>query len=136
MFKLRPKDTPWEVVGMRSVEPVSVYHEEELEDIAKVSQRDISRTYVFDVRRSQIHKVTKEAMEFARKQLLQEVSKQGYNVLVLEGWKLTIYRREKLHRIEVQYHGRPAQAIGELPQGSDRPPFMEQVLRDYCHTRP
>ncbi|KAK7058262.1 hypothetical protein VNI00_001893 [Paramarasmius palmivorus] len=133
MFKLRPKDTPWEVVGMRSVQPVSMYHEAELEDlnVVQVSSRDMSRTYVFDVRRSQIHNVKKQAMEFARKQLLLEASKHGYNVLILEGWKMTIFRREKLHRIEVQYNGRPAQAIGKMPRGKNRPPFMEQVLRDY-----
>ncbi|KAL0575126.1 hypothetical protein V5O48_006830 [Marasmius crinis-equi] len=134
IFKLRPKNSPWEVVGRRSVNPVAAYHEDEEEDLDIMSVRDsdIDRTYVFEVKRSKLHSVARNAILFARQQVLLEISKMGYNDLILEGWKLAVYEREKVHRIEVQYTGRAAHILGKVDQ-TRRPPFLDEVLHDWAH---
>ncbi|KAF9270456.1 hypothetical protein L218DRAFT_952579 [Marasmius fiardii PR-910] len=129
MFKLRRKDAAWEVVGRRSVEPVLMYQEDEDLNIIKIQDSDIRRSYVFDVNRSKLRSVTRNAIIFARQQLLLELSKKNYNTLLLEGWKLTIYKRDKLHRIEVQYTGRAAYVQGKFDE-TKQPPFMDEVLSD------
>lgn len=90
---------------------------------------DTRGTYVFDVRsRSghhgyQLHR----AVSFAQQQVLREVEKQGFNILLIEGyvislmppsmpsanricsifrWRLTLLRRGKHTRVEVQYSAR------------------------------
>ncbi|RDB28516.1 hypothetical protein Hypma_015282 [Hypsizygus marmoreus] len=130
MFNFRRKETPWEVVDSRSVEPVPMYYEDEDLDIAVVGEADTRGTYVFEVNPAKKPLELRDAVVFARQQLLQEVIKKGYNVLLLESWHLTVYRRGKQHRVEVQYGGRPARALGKLP--NRRPPPFMAVLQA-CH---
>ncbi|GLB36372.1 hypothetical protein LshimejAT787_0306600 [Lyophyllum shimeji] len=119
----RVLETPWEVVDSRAVDPVPMYYEDEDLDIAVVGETDTRGTYVFEVKPGRTPPDLRRAVEFARQQLLHEVIKNGYNILLLESWQLTVYRRGKDHRIEVQYNGRPARALGKLP-GRRPPPFM------------
>lgn len=67
----------------------------------------------------------RKALIFARQQLLDEVAKKDYNVLLLEGWSLTILRKGKHCRIEVQYNGRGALAGGKPNLAQRPPPFLE-----------
>ncbi|KAF8078383.1 hypothetical protein FPV67DRAFT_1465084 [Lyophyllum atratum] len=130
MFIFRRRETPWEVVDSKAVDAVPMYYEDEDLDIAVVGETDIRGTYVFEVNAGKKTPDLRRAVEFARQQLLQEVIKKGYNVLLLESWQLTVYRRGKEHRIEVQYSGRPARAFGKLP--ARRPPPYMAVL-ETCH---
>lgn len=93
-------------------------------DVLSVGDADTCRTYVFDVKRLIGKSELRDAVVFARQQLLQEVTKKGYNVLLLErcvlvaapvalrisslfySWKLTVLRRGKQNRIQVEYNGR------------------------------
>jgi len=124
-LKFRRKEIPWEVVDSHAVEPVPMYYDDEDLDIVSVGDADTCGTYVFDVKRVG-NPDLRHAVVFARQQLLDEVSKKGYNVLLLESWKLTVLRRGKQNRIQVEYNGRPATAIGKIP-APRQPPFM-QVL--------
>ncbi|KAJ8084269.1 hypothetical protein PM082_003037 [Marasmius tenuissimus] len=133
-YKLRPKHAAWEVVGRRSVNPVSIYSEDEEEDldIMKVGDSDIDRTYVFEVKRSKLYSSARNALLFARQQLLLEIARMGYNDLILEGWKMAVYEREKVHRIEVKYIGRAAHVSGKVDK-TRRPPYLDAVLHDWVH---
>ncbi|KII93443.1 hypothetical protein PLICRDRAFT_101565 [Plicaturopsis crispa FD-325 SS-3] len=135
-FFRRRGETPWEVVESKSVEPVPVYYnendEEEL-DIVRVCDTDTCGTYVFDLKSLPRGNEFSNALLFARQQLMHEIEKKGYNVLVLESWRLTLFRRKNQHRVEVRYNGRPAHALGKLPS-SRVPPFMG-VLEEGSATR-
>ncbi|KAG7099455.1 hypothetical protein E1B28_001306 [Marasmius oreades] len=135
IFGLRPKESAWEVVKRRSVEPVLMYHGDEDLNIMKIQDRNIHRSFVFEVssNSAKLRSVTRNAIIFARQQLLSEFSQKGYNTLMLEGWMLAIYKKEKLHRIEIQYTGRPAYVRGKFDD-TRRPPFMEEVLADCLQT--
>ncbi|KAG5719312.1 hypothetical protein E4T56_gene13296 [Termitomyces sp. T112] len=122
MFNFRRKEVPWEVVNSSTVDAVPMYYEDEDLEIAFTGQSNIRGTYVFDVSSGTKVPELRRVIEFARQQLLQRIAKKGYNILLLEGWQLTVYRRGKEHRIEVQYTGRPARAFGKLPE-SRSPPF-------------
>ncbi|KAJ3815028.1 hypothetical protein F5876DRAFT_72408 [Lentinula aff. lateritia] len=127
-FKLRRKESPWEVAERKLVDPVLMYEEEEL-DLDVVNPTDICGTYVFDVKKhDQSEADLRNAVVIARQQLLQEIATKGLNVLLTESWNLTVYRQGKRRRIEVRYSGRPAHACGKLPL-IHPPPFME-LLRD------
>ncbi|KAE9410820.1 hypothetical protein BT96DRAFT_930798 [Gymnopus androsaceus JB14] len=117
LFKLRPKESPWEVVERKAVDPVSMYPEDEE-----------AGTYVFELPNDKSEADVRNAIVIARQQLLKEVAKKGFNILLSESWNLTIYRRGKHYRIEVRYCGRPAHTLGKLPS-IHPPPFME-VLKD------
>ncbi|KAF5377552.1 hypothetical protein D9615_005201 [Tricholomella constricta] len=130
MFNFRRRETPWEVVDSRAVDAIPMYYEDEELDIAIVGEADTRGTYVFEVNPRKKAPDLRKAVEFARQQLLEEVVKKGYNILLLESWQLTVYRRGKEHRIEVQYNGRPARAQGKLP--ARRPPPFMAVL-EACH---
>ena len=67
----------------------------------------------------------RKALIFARQQLLDEVAKKDCNVLLLEGWSLTILRKGRHCRIEVQYNGRGALADGKPDLAQRPPPFLE-----------
>lgn len=91
-------------------------------DIVAVSA-DTSRTYVFDVKHLN-QTALRNALLFSQKQLLHELAKRDLNILMLErydnrsvfsdpfvdqamsSWHLTIFRRGKSHRVEVQYFGK------------------------------
>jgi len=130
MFKFRRRETPWEVVDSKAVDPVPMYYEDEDLDVAVVGETDIQGTYIFEVNSGRQTPDLRRAIEFARQQLLLEIIKNGYNILLLECWQLTVYRRGKEHRIKVQYTGRPARALGKL--AAQRPPPFLGVL-EACH---
>jgi len=126
-----------------------------------VGEADTRGTYVFEGNHSKKRMIDpRDAVVFARQQLLQETTKKGFNVLLLErhvfignnlylfdscyetSWQVTVYRRGKQHRIEVQYSARrkasihshfcypltirpsvAAHALGKLPTQRS-PPFM------------
>ncbi|KAJ7293346.1 hypothetical protein C8J57DRAFT_1042995 [Mycena rebaudengoi] len=129
LFNFRRKEIPWEVVDSKTVEPVPVYYDQDKElDVVSVGEADMCGTYVFEVEQLKNAAELQKLVTFARQQLFQVVSKKGFNILLLESWSLTIYRRGKRHRVQVEYNGRPARIVGDLPPL--RPPPFMQVLRD------
>jgi len=129
LFHFRRKEIPWEVVDSKAVEPVHMYYDEDKDlDIESVGEVDTCGTYVFHVGQLKNAADLRNAVVFARQQLLKEVGKKGFNVLLSESWDLTIYRRGKRHRVQVNYSGRPARVVGDLP--ALRPPPFMQVLQD------
>ncbi|KAJ7706429.1 hypothetical protein B0H17DRAFT_1002123 [Mycena rosella] len=131
LFNFRRKEVPWEVVDSKAIEPVSMYYDEDKGaylDIVSVGDADTCGTYVFHVEQLKNAEDLRNAVVFAREQLLQNIGKKGFNVLLSESWNLTIYRRGKRHRVEVEYNGRPARVLGDLP--TLRPPPFMQVLQD------
>ncbi|KAJ7431789.1 hypothetical protein B0H11DRAFT_1870975 [Mycena galericulata] len=130
LFNFRRKEVPWEVVDSKAIEPVSNYYDENKDlDIVSVGEADTCGTYVFHVEQLKNVSDLRNAVVFARQQLLQTVAKRGFNVLLSESWNLTVYRRGKRHRIQVEYSGRPARVVGEIP--TLRPPPFMQVLQDF-----
>ncbi|KAK0246003.1 hypothetical protein EDD85DRAFT_1017016 [Armillaria nabsnona] len=130
LFKFRRHwETPWEVVDSKAVKPVYMYYDDEDSlDIVAVSDADTRGTYVFEVNHL-TRTALRNAVTFSRQQLIHQVAKKGFNVLVLESWRLTVFRRGKSHRVEVMYSGRPAEALGKLPH-LPPPPFMD-VLHEF-----
>jgi len=120
VFTFRRRETPWEVVENRAVDPVPMYYEDEDLDIIYVVDNDTVGTYVFDIKRNCDFRNT---LVFSRQLLLQEIAKKGLNVLLMESWTLTILRKGRHHRVEIKYSGRPARALGKVP--SRRPPFVD-----------
>ncbi|KAF9036460.1 hypothetical protein BDZ89DRAFT_1011338 [Hymenopellis radicata] len=129
LFKFRRQwEAPWEVVDSKTVSPVCMYYDDEdTLDIVAVSDTDTRGTYVFDVKNLN-RTALRNAVVFSRQQLIQEIEKKDFNILMLESWRLTIFRRGKSHRVEVQYAGKGAQALGKLPH-LPPPPFMD-VLQE------
>ncbi|KAJ7751935.1 hypothetical protein DFH07DRAFT_524414 [Mycena maculata] len=129
LFKFHRKEVPWEVVDSKAIEPVSNYYDEDKDlDIVSVGEADTCGKYLFHVEQLNNAADLPNTVVFARQQLLQEVGKKGFNVLLSESWNLTIYRRGKRYRVEVEYNGRPARIVGDLP--ALRPPPFMQVLQD------
>ncbi|KAF9480445.1 hypothetical protein BDN70DRAFT_877582 [Pholiota conissans] len=127
MTFFRRKETPWEVVGSQSVDPIPMYYDDEDLDLIYVKNTNVQRKYVIDVKKDQdLQNELQKAIVFARAQLLEEVKKNGYNILLLESWHITVLRKAKLHRVEVEYNGRPAIALNTLKER--HPPFI-QVLK-------
>ncbi|KAF7982067.1 hypothetical protein HWV62_30360 [Athelia sp. TMB] len=104
----RKEAAPWEVVDSESVDPVPTYYDDEDLDVSRVGDADVSATYMFELRQLPKQDHMRNAVFFAREQLMQRVLLQQYNVLLLESWTCTLYRRGKHHRVEVRYSGRPA----------------------------
>jgi len=130
-FRTRRKEIPWEVVDCKTVEPVYYDNEDEGLDVVRVGDTDIRRTCVFEVKRFPKDTQLRHAVFLAREFLLQEATTMKFNVLLLESWSLTLYRRGKQYRVAVQYSGRPAHALGKiLPR--QPPPFI-QIL-DECYS--
>lgn len=120
----RKNEQSWEVVGCECIDPVPMIDDGDELDILRVTDTDTCGTYIFDLgKRSPQGSDYCRAVLFARQQLFQEIVKNGYNMLLLEGWTLTLYRKGKSHRIEVQYAGRPAYMSGKAPPFRP-PPFM------------
>ncbi|KAI0786024.1 hypothetical protein C8Q75DRAFT_808812 [Abortiporus biennis] len=122
----RRKEVPWEVVDHKSVEQVPMYDEDEEIDVVRMSDNLMSYTYMHDIHNS---KDMQNAIRTARYFLMQNMALKHYNILVSEGWRVTILRKGKSYRVEVTYSGRPAYAIGKL-ESHPAPPFME-VLEFY-----
>ncbi|KIM66960.1 hypothetical protein SCLCIDRAFT_21324 [Scleroderma citrinum Foug A] len=125
----RRRNAPWEVVGCETIAPVLMFDsevdslDEEIEFVYAEGV-DTCRRYIFDFTShtpSGIHCAS--AVLFARQQLLQQVEKRGFNVLLQEGWTLTLLRQGRRHRIQVDYTGRPGCVSGKLPPLRP-PPFM------------
>ncbi|KDR84758.1 hypothetical protein GALMADRAFT_131550 [Galerina marginata CBS 339.88] len=103
----RRKEIPWEVVDSRSVDPVPMYYEDEDLEVILVKENNVRRTYAFEIKRdARESSELLKAVVFAREQLLEEIKKNGYNILLLESWRVTVLRKAKLQRIEVEYSGR------------------------------
>lgn len=120
-FVTRRQESPWEVVDSKSVEPVSIWDDEEDLEIIYIHDTPVTRTYVFDIKKE---KDFENALSFAQQQLLQEVRTKGYNVLWHESWRVTLFRKGKKHRVEVRYSGRPACLSSDKPLLSPSPPFL------------
>ncbi|THH12144.1 hypothetical protein EW145_g167 [Phellinidium pouzarii] len=151
-FSLRRRDAPWEVVDHKVVQSVPTFYDDEGEDvdILRLSAAETRGTYVFElhsggdkkrssrnkgpvpsanakasIARTEAELNGRKALIFARQQLLAEVAKRDYNVLLQEGWCLTVLRKGKRTRIEVQYNGRGALACGKPAFRPRQPPFMD-----------
>ncbi|KAH9921951.1 uncharacterized protein BXZ73DRAFT_51520 [Epithele typhae] len=115
----------WEVVDQKSVEPISIFSPDERDEmeIANVYDATMCGTYLFELK-----KVAnlRGAVVFARERLLRDAAAKGYNVFLIEGWKVTHLRKGKQERAEVRYWGRPAYAAVEPPQGQ-MPPFIAML---------
>ncbi|KXN84785.1 hypothetical protein AN958_12079, partial [Leucoagaricus sp. SymC.cos] len=129
-LRLRRKEQPWEVVDCKAVEPVPMYYDDEDLDVLFISGADTRGTYVFDVRshngQSRYGYQLGKAVMFAQQQLLREVEKKGFDMLLIEGWSLTLLRKGKRNRLEVQYRARAAKS--RIPRKHHRPPPFMGVL--------
>ncbi|OCH96594.1 hypothetical protein OBBRIDRAFT_787157 [Obba rivulosa] len=126
------KEAPWEVVDTKSVEPVAMFDEDEDLDVLRVADADITVAYTVDLGRVQEAPGLRGALEGARLQVLKRAAFAHYNILLHEGWRLTLLRRGKKHRVEVRYTGRAAYVAGKLP-ALPPPPFV--ALLDLCRSR-
>ncbi|KAF8895052.1 hypothetical protein CPB84DRAFT_1848384 [Gymnopilus junonius] len=125
MVLFRRKEVPWEVVDSRSVDPVPMYYEDEDLEIILIKETNVRRSYSFEIKReSRDKKLLLNAVVFAREQLMKEIKQNGYNILLLESWRVTLLRKGKQHRIEVEYSGRPAIASETNKVNKPNPPFM------------
>ncbi|KZS96144.1 hypothetical protein SISNIDRAFT_338944 [Sistotremastrum niveocremeum HHB9708] len=123
LFPTRRRDgVEWEVEDHKVVQSVPTSYADEDIDITSVSDRDTNITYSFYATPAVKADRRRAALEFARDQLLKEVSKQRHNVLLMEGWTVTTFRKGASRRIEVRYSGRPAVAVGNIQPR--KPPFM------------
>ncbi|EKM83404.1 hypothetical protein AGABI1DRAFT_110068 [Agaricus bisporus var. burnettii JB137-S8] len=129
-LSFRRKEQPWEVVDCKAVNPVLMYSEDDEEaedlDVHSISNTVTHGTYVFDLsyKHGPPERQLQGALSFSQQQLLREVEKKGFNILLVEGWKLTILRRGKYNRVEVQYSARAAKAEGKIHQHRRPPPFI------------
>ncbi|CDO72436.1 hypothetical protein BN946_scf184977.g136 [Trametes cinnabarina] len=84
-MRLFHQDTEaWEVVDSKAVEPVSMYDEDELQElqVARVHDTTMHRTYMFDLKHAAD---LPNAIVFARNKLLQEAAEKEYNIFLTEG---------------------------------------------------
>ncbi|OAX39003.1 hypothetical protein K503DRAFT_117343 [Rhizopogon vinicolor AM-OR11-026] len=120
----RKSEPPWEVVGCECIDPAPMIDDDDDLDILRVSDTTTCGTYIFDLGKCSPQGLDyTNAVLFARQQLIQVIVKHNYNVLLEESWTLTLYRKGRLHRIEVQYAGRPVYVSGKVPPLRP-PPFM------------
>ncbi|GBE78144.1 hypothetical protein BKA93DRAFT_825959 [Sparassis latifolia] len=123
----RRHEVPWEVVDSKMVEPVPMYdHDDEL-SLTAVSPTDLSGTYAVECGRGRPLDV-RAALRHTRARLLREAARSGYNILLHEGWRLTLLRKAQTYRLEVRYTGRAAHVDGALPPRR-APPFLGVVER-------
>lgn len=138
-------DEPWEVVDSKGVESVSMYDDLEDDlDVVRVHDMDISALYTFDREICSKHEQHLEsdvdlhkALLHARSRLLRDVSRLGYNILLTEGWCITLSRkserrpkpagsshdhRHSHYRVSIRYTGRPAYVHD--PPARPKPPFL------------
>jgi len=124
-------EIPWEVVDGKTVDPVPMRFEDSELELAVIKQGHVRRKYVLEVRPNvSLDPELQKAVIFAQGQLLDEIEQNGYNVLLSESWRVTLLRRGKLYRIEVEYSARPARATN--PGSRRQPPYMA-VLHDMSH---
>ena len=115
----RRKETPWEVVDSKSVDPVCLYYDDDLDvdgktcmklcidslikltscvidlEIVAIKNTNVTRTYLVDIKDDARQSVDlRKAVIFAREQLLQEAKKNGYNMLWLERYYLPYFLLE------------------------------------------
>ncbi|KAF7789858.1 hypothetical protein EIP86_000806 [Pleurotus ostreatoroseus] len=137
LFKrhFRRREAPWEVVDSKAVNPIPVWDEDEPLDVVRMHSTDMQFKFVHDVRYvSDLRK----ALQHAQHQLRQEAARQNYNIMIVEGWQLTIMRKGKKYRVEVVYSGRPAYATGKIT-ALPPPPFMgmlDQCQKELHHHMP
>jgi len=130
LFSAGKKTAPWETLGYRSVEPVPIECDEDTEedfDLAHISEEEMTRTYTFNVTQQSQYR---NSIIFARQLFVQEMFKSNYNVLLTEGWQVTLLRRGKEYRTEVRYTGRPGRVLnnGSFSSKPHRnPPFLEML---------
>nr|GAT47890.1 predicted protein [Mycena chlorophos] len=124
-LSLRRKDGPvWDTVFYTDIEPVHNYYDEDKDlDVVSVAEADASGSYTFNFGR-----LRNDAEDLRNAVLLEEIGKRGYNALLSESWSMTLFRRNKRHRVAVVYSGRPARMEGDMPPL--RPPPFLQLLRD------
>jgi len=120
IFVVKRHEKPWEVVDSKTVEPVTLFDEDDDIDIIYVHESWVVRTFVFDVRKD---KDLENSLLFAQQQFFEEVRRKGYNALWSEGWQLTLLRKAKRYRVEVKYTGQPACLTSKADQ-SHQPPFL------------
>ncbi|KAJ3552435.1 hypothetical protein NM688_g4152 [Phlebia brevispora] len=139
------QEAPWEVIDSKTVNPIPMWDEDEGApkpdegqghrwsdrsaaelDVVRMHNTNIHFKFVHDLRH-----VTdlRRAVQHARYQLMQEAVRRNYNIMLLEGWHLTIMRKGKMYRVEVVYSGRPAYAMGKIA-ALPPPPFMGVL--DHC----
>jgi len=117
------KETPWEVVDSKGVAPVAMYDADDDLDIVWVCDGELSRTIVYNLKGC--HQLL-TAVNFTRMRVLRDASQRGYNILLCEGWQLTLLRKGKRYRLEVSYYGRPGAVVGKLPE-LPQPPFVNML---------
>jgi len=116
----RRKETPWEVVESKRIEPVAMYDADDDLDLIWVGESELSRTITYNLKGC--HHLL-HAVNHARSRVLQDAARRGYNVLLCEGWQLTLLRKGNRYRVEVCYVGRPAAVVGKVPE-LPPPPFV------------
>ncbi|KAF8585550.1 hypothetical protein K439DRAFT_1343277 [Ramaria rubella] len=121
---LSHKMIPWEVIDHKVVSPVwNCSIEDNDLNIIKVSPKDLLATYLFEVKEGPEH--VQRALVFAQQQVLNNVSKNNYNILLMEGWEVTTYRKGAMLRVKVKYHAWPAQVSGDV--SVELPPFFDML---------
>lgn len=124
-------DTPecWEVVDSKTVEPVWMYDGHDDLDVVRTSQSMMSTTITCSIEGGPSRRhILRSVLSRARARLLEEAARIGYNVLLREGWSVTLLRKSSRshqpprHRVSLCYTGLPAfvQEPVELPP----PPFI------------
>ncbi|KAI9512670.1 hypothetical protein F5148DRAFT_794832 [Russula earlei] len=121
VFVVKRHEKPWEVVDSKAVEPVPLFDEDDDIDVIYVHETRVARTFVFDVRKD---KDLENSLQFAQQQFLEEIQRKGYNTFWSEGWQLTLLRKAKRHRVEIEYIGQPACLTGKPVQSHPPPPFL------------
>ncbi|PSR71294.1 hypothetical protein PHLCEN_2v12808 [Hermanssonia centrifuga] len=123
------KEAPWEVVDCHAVTPISMWDDIEELEVVRMHDADMSFKIEHDIQRStDLQKV----LQVARYHLMEQAFQHNFNVLLVEGWRLTLMRKGKKYRVEVVYTGRPAYAMGKDTR-VPAPPFLcflEQCQRE------
>jgi len=144
-FGRQNSDGAWEVVDAKSVEPVCVYDDPDDLPIMRVASENVNVSCTYDVRRphpdDKARSPITAALLTARGRLLREAARAGYNILLVEGWSISLQRRSAAHaaqthpyapsfRLSVHYTGRPA-FVGGADSGPRPPPPFFGMLQDW-----
>ncbi|KZV86051.1 hypothetical protein EXIGLDRAFT_725235 [Exidia glandulosa HHB12029] len=136
--RLAPRRSPsWEVVTSQSVQPTESPFDEPEEDNfpfaappakPEAHKHELTRSYVFELPKQHSMPSTEEArraVRRARERFLQELQSSG-QALRVEGWKMTILRKQDHYRIDVHYVARPGMA-SENAKDAAEPPYLEVI---------